>query len=81
MHRVRKRERKKEMEDFYEELPANDIQEELYEDLPDTAYQTSNQYPFPSPISPAPSGVFPPPLPSGPIPQHRPGVCSDLVCN
>ena len=64
------------MEDFYEELPANDIQEELYEDLPDSAYQASNQYPFPTPTSPISTGAAPPPLPTGPIPQHRPGKCT-----
>jgi len=58
-------------EELYEELPADDIQEDLYEDLPDSAYAAANQYPMP--VSPPYNSGPPPPLPTGPIPQHRAG--------
>ncbi len=64
------------MEEFYEELPGEQIQdypEDLYEDLPanDLNYPDPNQPPYsPNAFS---SGISPPPLPTGPIPTHRPG--------
>ena len=61
-------------EELYEELPdqIQDYPEDLYEDLP------ANELNYPDdnhPYNPNAfvGGISPPPLPSGPIPTHRPG--------
>lgn len=62
------------MEELYEELPGGE-EEDLYEDLPDSAYiGQDSAFSSGYPISPSHNQVTPPPLPTSSIPQFRPGA-------